>query len=138
MAGSGDKQAKAELGRFEIDKVGVAFGPPAGCEVVTETAHCPPLGVRPDPGPDRYSAPYPAADTAADRWQQKDQGIWEIRGEPRDFLYSKLMCWVAVDRAIALAGHLGAEDRVADWEAARDEIRAVERRPRAGVPVSEP
>ena len=65
-----------------------------------------------------------AADTAAARWRQQDQGIWEIRGEPRDFLYSKLMCWVAVDSAIALSGHLGAEDRVADWEAARDEIRA--------------
>jgi alpha,alpha-trehalase len=65
-----------------------------------------------------------AADTAAVRWQEKDQGIWEIRGEPRDFLYSKLMCWVAVDRAIALASHLGAEDRVADWETARAEIRA--------------
>jgi alpha,alpha-trehalase len=65
-----------------------------------------------------------AADTAAARWQEKDQGIWEIRGEPRDFLYSKLMCWVAVDCAITLASHLGAEDRVADWSAARDEIRA--------------
>ena len=65
-----------------------------------------------------------AADTAATRWREKDQGIWEIRGEPRDFLYSKLMCWVALDRAIALAGHLGAEDRVRDWATARDEIRA--------------
>jgi GH15 family glucan-1,4-alpha-glucosidase len=65
-----------------------------------------------------------AADTAAARWREKDQGIWEIRGEPRDFLYSKLMCWVAVDRAIALASRLGAEDRVADWGTARDEIRA--------------
>jgi GH15 family glucan-1,4-alpha-glucosidase len=65
-----------------------------------------------------------AADTAAARWREKDQGIWEIRGEPRDFLYSKLMCWVAVDCAITLASHLGAEDRVADWGAARNEIRA--------------
>ena len=65
-----------------------------------------------------------AADTAAARWREKDQGIWEIRGEPQDFLYSKLMCWVAIDCAIALAGHLGAEDRVADWGTARDEIRA--------------
>ena len=65
-----------------------------------------------------------AADTAAACWREKDQGIWEIRGEPRDFLYSKLMCWVALDRAIALARHLGAEDRVTDWAAARDEIRA--------------
>ncbi len=65
-----------------------------------------------------------AADTAAARWEEKDQGIWEIRGEPQDFLYSKLMCWVAVDCAIAMASHLGAEDRVADWETTRAKIRA--------------
>jgi alpha,alpha-trehalase len=56
-----------------------------------------------------------AADTAAARWTEKDQGIWEIRGEPRDFLYSKLMCWVALDRAIALAEPLEARDRVEGW-----------------------
>jgi GH15 family glucan-1,4-alpha-glucosidase len=65
-----------------------------------------------------------AADTAASRWKEKDQGIWEIRGEPRDFLYSKLMCWAALDRAIALAPRLGAADRSPRWAAVRDEIRA--------------
>jgi GH15 family glucan-1,4-alpha-glucosidase len=75
-----------------------------------------------DPVTQRFLAA--AADTAASRWQDKDQGIWEIRGEPRDFLYSKLMCWAALDRAIALAGHLGAEQRVTDWAVARDAIRA--------------
>jgi alpha,alpha-trehalase len=64
-----------------------------------------------------------AADTAAVRWTEQDQGIWEVRGEPRDFLSSKLMCWVAVDRAIALADPLGAKDRVERWTAARAEIR---------------
>jgi alpha,alpha-trehalase len=64
-----------------------------------------------------------AAETAAVRWKEKDQGIWEIRGEPRDFLYSKLMCWVALDRAIALAEPLGAKDRAEGWTAAREEIR---------------
>ena len=49
-----------------------------------------------------------AADTAASRWNEKDQGIWEIRGEPRDFLYSKLMCWAALNRAITLAPQLAA------------------------------
>jgi GH15 family glucan-1,4-alpha-glucosidase len=63
------------------------------------------------------------ADTAAARWKERDQGIWEIRGEPRDFLYSKLMCWVALDRAIDLAGLLDARDRVGRWTATRDEIR---------------
>ena len=51
------------------------------------------------------------ADTAAARWREADQGIWEVRGEPRHFLYSKLMCWVALDRAIALADRLDALDR---------------------------
>jgi len=63
------------------------------------------------------------ADMAAARWRERDQGIWEIRGEPRDFLYSKLMCWVALDRAIALAEILGAEDRVDAWEQTRAEVR---------------
>ena len=62
------------------------------------------------------------ADTAAERWVEKDQGIWEVRGDPQHFLYSKVMCWVALDRAIALAEVLGASDRVAGWTATRDEI----------------
>jgi len=62
------------------------------------------------------------ADTAAARWKEKDQGIWEIRGEARHFLYSKLMCWVALDRAIALADRLDAADRVDGWTTTRDEI----------------
>ncbi len=65
-----------------------------------------------------------AADAAGRRWRERDQGIWEVRGEPRDFLYSKLMCWVALDRAIALAGPLGAGGRVPGWTATREEIRA--------------
>jgi GH15 family glucan-1,4-alpha-glucosidase len=42
------------------------------------------------------------ADAAARRWEEPDQGIWEVRGRPRHFLYSKLMCWVALDRAVRL------------------------------------
>src|ERR671918_1923335 len=52
------------------------------------------------------------ADTAAERWRETDQGIWEVRGEPKHFLYSKVMCWVALDRAIAMADTLKAADRV--------------------------
>jgi len=63
------------------------------------------------------------AETAAIRWRESDQGIWEVRGGPREFLYSKLMCWVALDRAIALAPLLSAEDRVERWSGIRDEIR---------------
>jgi alpha,alpha-trehalase len=65
------------------------------------------------------------ADAAADRWQETDQGIWEIRGEPRDFVYSKLMCWVALDRAIEMADLLGAGTEAVDrWTTTRDAIRA--------------
>jgi alpha,alpha-trehalase len=62
------------------------------------------------------------ADIAAARWQEPDHGIWEIRGEPRRFLYSTLMCWVALDRAITLADRLDARDRVDRWKVTRDEI----------------
>jgi alpha,alpha-trehalase len=63
------------------------------------------------------------ADTAATRWREKDQGIWEVRGDPQHFLYSKVMCWVALDRAIDLAELLGAGGQVARWSSSRDEIR---------------
>jgi alpha,alpha-trehalase len=62
------------------------------------------------------------ADTAAERWRETDQGIWEVRGEPQHFLYSKVMCWVALDRAISLADRLDAQSRVAGWKRAADEI----------------
>jgi GH15 family glucan-1,4-alpha-glucosidase len=62
------------------------------------------------------------ADVAAERWQEPDQGIWEVRGEPRHFLYSKLMCWVAVDRAVKLADRLDAGDRVDRWKLTRGAI----------------
>jgi GH15 family glucan-1,4-alpha-glucosidase len=62
------------------------------------------------------------ADTAARRWTEKDQGIWEIRGPQQEFLYSKVMCWVALDRAIALSDKLGAVDRVASWKRTIEEI----------------
>jgi len=90
--------------------------------------------VGPSAAPDKWGAPpdlAPAtqrffvelAETAARRWKEKDQGIWEVRGEPRDFLYSKLMCWVALDRAVALADHLDASSRVEPWRQTQDEIR---------------
>jgi GH15 family glucan-1,4-alpha-glucosidase len=65
------------------------------------------------------------ADAAAARWREPDQGIWEIRGEPRHFVHSKLMCWIALDRAIELAPMIRAEHRVQEWSSVRREIRAV-------------
>lgn len=63
------------------------------------------------------------AEAAAVRWNGTDQGIWEQRGDPQHFLYSKLMCWVALDRAVELADRLGATKRMDSWSKTRDEIR---------------
>jgi alpha,alpha-trehalase len=64
------------------------------------------------------------ADTAARRWSEKDSGIWEMRGEPRHHLSSKVLCWVALDRAVKLAPSLGEHGaRAGAWAAERDRIR---------------
>jgi GH15 family glucan-1,4-alpha-glucosidase len=57
-------------------------------------------------------------------WDQPDQGIWETRGEPKHYVSSKLMCWVAVDRGARLAGRLGEDDVAAEWAAEAKKIRA--------------
>jgi GH15 family glucan-1,4-alpha-glucosidase len=64
------------------------------------------------------------ADTAARRWMETDSGMWEMRGEPRHHLSSKVLCWTALDRAVKLAPQLGRHAKTEEWEAARDQIRA--------------
>jgi GH15 family glucan-1,4-alpha-glucosidase len=64
-----------------------------------------------------------AVEAAAQRWQQEDQGIWEIRGPARRYLHSALLCWVALDRGVRLAGEIGAGDRIAAWTQVREQIR---------------
>jgi GH15 family glucan-1,4-alpha-glucosidase len=64
------------------------------------------------------------ADRAAETWQQRDAGIWEGREGDRHYVTSKLMCWVALDRAVRLADQIDAADRLHRWEATRDQIRA--------------
>src|SRR3954447_16157663 len=63
------------------------------------------------------------ADTAALRWTEKDAGMWEMRGEPRHHVSSKVLCWTALDRAVKLAPHLGEFAKAEQWAAARDRIR---------------
>jgi GH15 family glucan-1,4-alpha-glucosidase len=57
-------------------------------------------------------------------WREEDAGIWEMRGPPRHFTYSKVMAWVAFDRAVRLCEQFGMPGPVARWRALRDEIRA--------------
>ncbi len=63
------------------------------------------------------------ADTAARRWREKDAGIWEMRGEPRHHLSSKVLCWTALDRAVKLAPVLGEHAKADEWALERDRIR---------------
>jgi GH15 family glucan-1,4-alpha-glucosidase len=57
-----------------------------------------------------------------DNWQRKDEGIWEVRGGPQHFVYSKLMCWVAVDRALRLADKRSFPADRERWLKTRDAI----------------
>jgi GH15 family glucan-1,4-alpha-glucosidase len=63
------------------------------------------------------------ANTAARRWREKGAGMWEMRGEPRHHLSSKVLCWVALERAIELAPRLGMHANVEHWMAEREAIR---------------
>ena len=64
------------------------------------------------------------AECASTVWREPDQGIWEARGAPQHYVSSKLMCWVALDRAAKLARLRGAGELDEKWRAIADEIRA--------------
>jgi GH15 family glucan-1,4-alpha-glucosidase len=83
---------------------------------------CP--GSTPTPDKDAWRLLCYLVDEAAAHWQEAGRGMWEMRSEPRHFLYGKLMCWAALDAGIRLAHdhHLAAPlDR---WERTREAIRA--------------
>jgi GH15 family glucan-1,4-alpha-glucosidase len=63
-------------------------------------------------------------EVALSRWRDPDRGIWEVRGEPKHFTSSKVMCWVAADRGARLATMRGEEDLAKRWRAAAEEIHA--------------
>jgi GH15 family glucan-1,4-alpha-glucosidase len=62
------------------------------------------------------------SDWLSDHWDQPDEGIWETRGGPKKFLYSQLMCWVALERAVRLSIRRGLPADVERWRTARDAI----------------
>jgi GH15 family glucan-1,4-alpha-glucosidase len=69
------------------------------------------------------------ANTAAERWQDPDRGIWEWRDGPEHFVHSKVLCWAALDRGLALAKACMRKAPEQRWRETRDEIRrAIERR----------
>lgn len=56
-------------------------------------------------------------------WDKPDCGIWEVRGGKRNFVYSKMWCWVALDRAVKIASALNMKEDAKDWTVIRDEVR---------------
>ena len=63
------------------------------------------------------------ADYVAEHWQTDDDGIWEIRGRARPFVYSRAMCWVALERACEMAAHHHHEEHRDRWASVRETIR---------------
>ncbi|MEU5312956.1 glycoside hydrolase family 15 protein [Streptomyces sp. NPDC021562] len=61
-------------------------------------------------------------DWVCEHWDQPDEGIWETRGGRKDFLYSRLMCWVAIERAMRLANRRGLPADLPRWRQSRDTI----------------
>ena len=58
------------------------------------------------------------------RWREPDEGIWEVRGPRQHFTHSKVMAWVAMDRAVKAVEEFGRDGAVNRWRACRDEIKA--------------
>ncbi len=73
-------------------------------------------------GPVAWQALCKLVENALDVVGEPDRGIWEVRGEPRHFTASKVMCWVAVDRGAKLAKGRGEDELAASWRAAADKI----------------
>ncbi|HEX2234401.1 MAG TPA: glycoside hydrolase family 15 protein [Thermoleophilaceae bacterium] len=63
-------------------------------------------------------------ETALENWREPDRGVWEVRGDPKHFTSSKLMCWVAADRGARLAEIREDLEYAARWQSAADEIHA--------------
>jgi len=72
---------------------------------------------------DTWSLQRRLVDDLARHWREPDRGIWEVRGEPRHFTHSKVMTWVALDRAVQAVEQHGLPGPVERWRRTRDEVR---------------
>jgi GH15 family glucan-1,4-alpha-glucosidase len=76
-----------------------------------------------EPEPHYWEFLVELADAAAERWRDPDRGIWELRHDPEHWVHSKVMCWAALDRGMALAEEAGLEAPTDRWRKVRDEVR---------------
>ncbi|MFJ3767352.1 glycoside hydrolase family 15 protein [Streptomyces sp. NPDC090082] len=103
----------AASGQFQLDVYG---------EVLSTVYSAVRAGVR--LGPEAWSLVAALLEYLGERWCEPDEGIWEVRGPRRHFVHSKVMAWVAADRAVRLARVAGLRGSVARWQALRAELHA--------------
>lgn len=76
------------------------------------------------PDPQYWSFLVEIVEATIGRWAEPDRGFWEIRGPPRHFVHSKVMCWAALNRGVQLARRHGLRAPLERWTKVRDDIRA--------------
>jgi GH15 family glucan-1,4-alpha-glucosidase len=115
LCGYGDARpvrlGNAASGQFQLDVYGEAI------DVLYQARR----GGLP-PSHEEWSVAKAIVETVERRWNEPDRGLWEIRGEPRHFVHSKVLAWVALDRAICFVEELGADGPVDRWRALRRRI----------------
>jgi GH15 family glucan-1,4-alpha-glucosidase len=99
--------------QFQLDVYG---------EVVDSMFEAHQAGIEPDPR--SWAVQLALLEHLEGVWDEPDEGIWEVRGPRRHFTHSKVMAWVAFDRAVKTVEQLGDEGPVDHWRAVRDEIHA--------------
>jgi GH15 family glucan-1,4-alpha-glucosidase len=97
--------------QFQLDVYGEVL------DALHQTRH---MGVGEDPS--AWSLQKAILEFLESAWRDADEGIWEVRGDRRDFTHSKVMAWVAFDRAVKAVEEFGLEGPVDRWRAARDEV----------------
>jgi GH15 family glucan-1,4-alpha-glucosidase len=80
------------------------------------------MGIEDDPS--SWALQRALVDELAEHWDEPDNGLWEIRGEPRHFTHSRVMVWVAFDRAVRGCEEHGLDGPVEHWRELRDQVRA--------------
>jgi GH15 family glucan-1,4-alpha-glucosidase len=107
----------AAAGQFQLDVYGEVMDAlhQARCDLATDE-----MGTGDD---EAWELQLALMEFLESNWNQPDDGIWEVRGPRRNFTHSKVMAWVAVDRAVHTVEHLALEGPVDRWRALRDQIR---------------
>jgi GH15 family glucan-1,4-alpha-glucosidase len=100
-------------GQFQLDVYGEVIG-------LLFTAHR--FGI--EPTSDEWQLSKKIVEVVERRWREPDRGLWEMRGEPQHFTHSKVMAWVALDRAVKIVERYARDGPVERWRGVRDEIAA--------------